>query len=116
MSDLARKALVIFDASGNGTASLGPTGGVGPQTWEIDALLWNTTRAGAPAAGKAPVPRIQVFKNTTDLANVKAQSYDGSFGSRGGSQTLVANEQLIAVWTGGQAGDIGTITVTGVQH
>lgn len=112
---LGKSASITFGASGGGTASLGPADGTnrGPKTWNVQGLIWNTTRAGASAAGQAPIPRIQIFLDSTDLTNVQAQSYDGSFGSAHGAATLVGNQQIIAVWTGGQAGDIGTITVTG---
>lgn len=113
---LGKAKSVTFDASGNGTAQFGPGDSQGPQTWVIDALIWKTTRAGVSAAGKAPIPRIEVYLDSTDPSNVQAQSYDGSFGSASGTATVVGNQQIIAVWTGGQSGDIGTITVTGEAH
>jgi hypothetical protein len=114
VSNLGKAGTVTFDASGNGTVRFGPSdNNRGPQTWDIDAMLWKTERAGAPAAGLAPIPRIQVFIDSTDASNARLQSYDGSFGSAHGSQTIVGNQQVVAVWTGGAAGDVGTLTVTG---
>lgn len=114
MSNLGKAASITLDASGNGTLKFGPSdNNRGPQTWILDALLWKTTRAGAPAAGKAPIPRIEVYLDSTDENNVQARSYDGSFGSAAGTATLVGNQQIIAVWTGGQSGDVATLTVTG---
>lgn len=103
---LNRSVSVTLNAAGNGTVSLGPGGG--PPTWALDALLWQTTRPGA-----APVPRIQIFIGTQSLDNLQAQSYDGSFGSASGSAPVSLGQNVIAVWTGGQAGDVATLVVTG---
>jgi hypothetical protein len=117
VSNLGKAGTVTLDASGNGTVTFGPSdNNRGPQTWDVTALIWNTTRGGVSAAGQAPIPRIQVFVDSTALDNVQAQSYDGSFGSAHGSATLVGNQQIIAIWTGGQAGDIASLTVTGEAH
>lgn len=114
MTSLGKSASVTLDASGAGTVRFGPAdNNRGPQTWVIDAFLWETSRSGSSAAGLAPIPRVQIYIDTTDPANKRCQSYDGSFGSAHGTETIVGNQQVVAVWTGGQSGDIATLTVTG---
>lgn len=104
---------VTLDASGNGTLRLGPDISRGPATWNLDGLLWGTTRGGVAAAGLAPIPRVQVFLDQADPSGLQAQSYDGSFGDAPGTLALNRGSTLIATWTGGQAGDIASLTVTG---
>jgi hypothetical protein len=96
---------VALDASGNGSVSLGPDASRGPATWTVDTVIWVTSRPG-----KAPIPRIVVATNTGDL---KCVSYDGSFGQGTGSAVLTRGQSLVATWTGGQAGDTATFTVSG---
>lgn len=105
MSDLDRTGTVVLDASGNGTVSLGPDSSRGPATWTVDTVIWITSRPG-----KAPVPRITVITNTGDP---KCVSYDGSFGQGTGSANLTRGQSLVATWTGGQAGDVASFTVSG---
>lgn len=114
MSTLGKAGQVVLDAAGGGTLRFGPSdNNRGPQRWEIDGLLWKTTRAGVSAAGVAPVPRIEVYIDSTDGSNAQVYSYDGSFGTATGSATVIGNQQLVAVWTGGQVGDVAILTVTG---
>lgn len=105
MSDLDRFKTVTLDASGNGVVALGPDESRGPATWVVDTVIWETSRPGV-----APIPRIKVTTNTGDT---KCLSYDGSFGQGAGSATLTRGQSLVATWTGGQAGDRATFTVTG---
>jgi hypothetical protein len=114
VTSLGKSGSATLNAAGTGTVRFGPSdSNRGPQTWDIDAFLWETTRAGSSAAGIAPIPRIQIYIDTTDPANKRCQSYDGSFGAAHGTETIRGNQQVVAVWTGGQSGDIATLTVTG---
>lgn len=108
MSDLDKYKTIVLDANGNGSAAIGPDESRGPATWVVDTVIWETSRPG-----KAPVPRIKVATNGGDT---KCVSYDGSFGQGTGSATLTRGQSLIATWTGGQAGDTATFTVTGDAH
>jgi hypothetical protein len=116
MAGLNKSSQVVLDATGGGQCQLGPASNAGKATWNVDALLWGTVRAGVSAAGKAPIPRIQIYLDQTDPSGLQAQSYDGSFGSAGGALALNRGSNLIAVWTGGQAGDTASFTVTGTQE
>lgn len=112
MSNQLNKAgQVTLNASGAGQVSLGPSVSAGPARWTVDALLWQTSRPGV-----APIPRIQVFLDNTDASGLQCQSYDGSFGSASGTVSVSRGSNLIAVWTGGQAGDVASISVTGVTQ
>jgi hypothetical protein len=113
VNNLGKAKSVTLNASGTGTLSLGPDDSPGLATWNIDALLWGTVRGGVDAAGHAPIPRIKIYQDSADPSGLQAQSYDGSFGSAAGTLILVRGSKLIAVWTGGQSGDIASLTVTG---
>ena len=106
--NLAATSSVTMGASLTATTSVGPDDGKGPANWAIDTVLWQTTRPGV-----APVPRLQVYQDSTDPGGIQVNSYDGSFGQAVGELTISRGNKIIAVWTGGQAGDVCSITVTG---
>ena len=112
-TNLNASASVTLDASGAGTVTLGPGSQPGTQVWNVDGLLW--TQNNAARIGKTPIPRIVIYQDTASPSNLQAQSYDGSFGSASGSLTLQKGAALIAVFTGGQAGDSLAFTVTGTK-
>jgi hypothetical protein len=62
---------------------------------------------------QAPIPRAQLFLNEVDPTNSIGIGYDGSFGQFAGEQNLSRGQHIIAVWSGGQAGDTVTVTVNG---
>jgi hypothetical protein len=111
---LTKAASVILNAAGAGQVTLGPEvdqngqGSPGPRTWHIDTIIVQTNRPG-----KAPVPRTQIFKDTAVPENSQGLSYDGSFGQATGDLTLTGHETVIIQWSGGQAGDRATATLTG---
>lgn len=97
---------VVLDATGSGQVSLGPSSG--PPDWLVTTVITQTDRPG-----QAPVPRVQLYLDTVDPQNSLGIGYDGSFGQFVGDQRLSRGQYLIAVWTGGQAGDRATATVNG---
>jgi hypothetical protein len=105
-ADLNKAATVTLDASGNGTVSLGPD--QGPANWHVDGVILQTTRPGV-----APIPRAQVWQNSATPQNSQGLTYDGSFSQGPCDISLSRGEQLICTWTGGKAGDVASITVTG---
>lgn len=96
----------VLDATGSGRVQLGPD--VGPPNWEVTSVIVQTNRPGA-----APVPRVQLYLDSVDPTNSLGLRYDGSFGQASGSQELVRGQHIIAVWTGGQVGDLATLTING---
>jgi hypothetical protein len=97
-----------LDAAGNATIELGPTSG--PVNWEVTSLVTQTNRVN-----KAPIPRVSVYLDTVAPENVLCVSPNGSFGQANGKQQLSRGSKLVAVWTGGQVGDLATLTVNGEQ-
>jgi hypothetical protein len=93
-----------------GTLTIGPASQRDPRGWDVDTIIWKTSR---PAA--APIPRIEVYKNDTSFANAQFVDYDGSFGNAGGTCRLEHNENLVVIWTGGTAGDVAQFSVTGTR-
>jgi hypothetical protein len=95
-----------LDATGAATVVIGPD--QGPANWHVTSLVFQTNRVN-----KAPVPRVQIYLDTVDPTNSLCVSSNGSWGQAVGDQTLSRGSHLVAVWTGGQAGDNATITVNG---
>ena len=97
---------VVLDGTGGGRVSLGPDQGA--PHWEVTSLVTQTDRPG-----QAPVPRVQLYLDTADPTNSLGLRYDGSYGQATGDQTLTRGQHIIAVWTGGQSGDVATLTLNG---
>lgn len=112
---LQASASVTLDASGSGTASLGPSSGggiAGPGTWSVTGVILQTSRPNV-----APIPRAQVYLGTVDAGQSQGLTSNGSFNTaRGKNLVLARGQQLFVVWTGGQSGDVATVTVTGVKQ
>jgi hypothetical protein len=95
-----------------GQVALGPDAQRGPAVWDVATIIFKTSRPGL-----APVPRIEVYLDDTGNAGqLQFLSYDGSFGNAGGNCRVTRGQRLIAVWTGGTAGDVGSFTVTGTKE
>lgn len=105
--DLQIGRTVTLDASGSGEIRLGPDI-AGPPTWNVTGIILQTDRPG-----QAPVPRCQVWRDSEDANGAQGVTYDGSFASGRCSITLVRGQVLIARWTGGQAGDVASMTLSG---
>lgn len=108
---LQASASVTLDASGTGQVALGPQDARGPARWDVDGIIVQTTRPGV-----APIPRVQVYLgDTATPANSQGLTYDGSFNQGRVSLVVTRGDRLIFRWTGGQAGDVATATVTGTK-
>lgn len=101
---------VTLDAAGGGQVTLGPgdAGSRGPAYWQVTGIVVQTNRPGV-----APIPRFQVYRDEAVPENSLGLYYDGSFGQGAGEEMLPRGSRLIGVWSGGQAGDRATMTVTG---
>lgn len=100
--------LVTLDASGNGTARVGPDAQRGPAYWDINGVILTNGRPG-----QSPIPRVQVYVDIESAANRQGLSYDGSFAQGKCDIRLARGQVLIAVWSAGQAGDKCELSVTG---
>ena len=108
VQNLTRGRSVTLDANGEGTVELEPGIPSGPPNWRVTSLVTQTNRVNL-----APIPRVAVYLNTVAPENVLCVSSNGSFGQANGHQELSRGAKLVAVWTGGQAGDVATLTVNG---
>lgn len=97
---------VALDATGSGRVTLGPD--QGPPNWEVTSVVTQTNRPGV-----APIPRVQLYLDSVDPTNSLGLRYDGSFGQAGGNQILSRGQHIIAVWSGGQVGDLASLTLGG---
>lgn len=97
---------VTLDSTGGGQVPLGPDSG--PANWRVSSLIVQTSRPG-----QAPVPRVQLYLDQVDPQNSLGLCYDGSFSVATGDQMLSRGSHIIAVWSGGQAGDRATLTANG---
>lgn len=109
---LTQGVQVTLGAGGAGTAAIGPDSARGPATWDVTGVIVQTSRPGL-----APIPKCQIYLGSIAADNAQGLSYDGSFaqGQVLPSLRLTRGQQLIASWTGGQAGDVATFTVTGTK-
>jgi hypothetical protein len=96
----------LLDGTGAAELSIGPDSG--PANWRVTSVIVQTDRPG-----QAPIPRVQLYLDTVAPTNSIGIGYDGSFGQFVGEQVLSRGQHIIAVWTGGQAGDQATVTVNG---
>lgn len=107
--DLNAANSVTLNAAGAGTVELGPSNTGGPPYWVIDTVLLTTNRPGL-----GPVPRAMVYLDVVAPSNLQGITYDASFGTAAANSLAVGRGQkLIAVFSGGQLGDIASLTVVG---
>jgi hypothetical protein len=99
---------VTLDANGAGRVTLGPQTGPGPANWRVDGVILQTTRPGV-----APIPRAQVYLDQDNPSGSQGLTYDGSYNQGTVDLTLGRGSQIIAVWSGGLAGDVASLTLTG---
>lgn len=101
-------AHVTLGASGSGRLELGPDNG--PPYWNVTKVVVLTSRPGL-----APVPQCSVYLDAEDTNGLLDSTYDGSKDATDVDVDVQRGQHLIAVWTGGQAGDVATLSVTGWQ-
>lgn len=97
---------VTLGASGSGRLELGPD--TGPPYWNVVKLVVKTSRPG-----QAPVPACSVYLDSEDDNGLQDATYDGSRDASDVDIDVQRGQHLIAVWTGGQAGDVATLSVSG---
>jgi hypothetical protein len=107
----ASTTLATVNGVVTGSVSLGPQASAGPANWQVDGVILQTSRPGV-----APIPRCQVYLDTVQPGSSQGLTYDGSFDQGRTDIRVARGSQLIAVWTGGTAGDVASMTVTGVKY
>jgi hypothetical protein len=101
-------ATVVLGVGGSGRLELGPADRPGSPYWNVTRVAVGTNRPGL-----APVPSMSLYLDAEDETGLQDATYDGS---RDGSDVdidMQRGQRLIAVWTGGQAGDRAFLSVTG---
>lgn len=108
-ASLYESAFVILDSNGNGTAKVGPTGH--GQVWHPQIVSVSTS-----TATKSPTCKLYAGHAATQQYFV-----DGTYTGEQNSTDAISGIDLwlgnyvFAVWTGGDAGAQGTVTVTGTK-
>lgn len=117
-ADLNESASVTLDSNGNGTARLSPFGTrYSGYTWQPDMCFVSVAPTGAnPApvnnASATAYVSYGVFSaQPTDAIGNTATGSTGDTCSM--SQTLRPNDWVTVKWTGGDAGAIATMRITG---
>lgn len=100
-----------LDASGGGTLTVGPSDVRGPATWDVDGVILRTSRPG-----QAPIPRAEVYVDRIAPDSLQGITYDGSFAPGTCTFTITRGQRVIVVWTGGQAGDDASVSLTGWKY
>lgn len=103
---LNTSARVTLGPDGSGRLELGP--GSGPPYWNVTKMVVLTDRPG-----EAPVPQCSVYLDSEDANGLLDSTYDGSKDATEVDIDVQRGQHLIAVWTGGQAGDTATLSVSG---
>jgi hypothetical protein len=101
-------ASVVLDVNGNGTVTLGPT---------IPGTTWNVTaQAVLVNNGVATnVPTFLLYNGAVSPGNLLGGSYTGSNDSADFAVTLTPGQILTGVWSGGDAGMLATLSISGTQ-
>lgn len=109
--DLAESASAKFDASGAGLAVIGPVNQF--QTWNVTNIAISTVNGRAGTVINEA--KCQVFRGSGPTGGqLVGSTLSGSSGdSDSVSETLYPGMKLWAKWTVGDAGDVGTIALTG---
>jgi hypothetical protein len=110
VTNLNVSASVVLNASGGGQVAIGPQNTPGTQSWNVSGILVKTSRPGV-----APIPACDVYLDSVDPGSIVATMYDGSRNQGPGDQILVQGQRLIAVWAGGQSGDVATLVLSGTR-
>ena len=105
---LNTSAFVVLGASGSGRLELGPADRPGSPYWTVKRVVVGTNRPGL-----APVPSMALYLDSEDESGLQDVTYDGSRDSSEVDIDMQRGQRLIAVWSGGQAGDRAFLSVTG---
>ena len=112
---LNQSAVVTLNGAGNGTAQLGPRSA--RETWQPQVVSVRTNQAAGTVVNEAEC-KIYAGPDTSDPWFV-----DGTLsGSTGDSTSNVAGQEVdcgeyvFAVWTGGDAGAQGRVSVQGSKE
>ncbi len=103
---LATSASVALDGSGKGTARLGPQVG----------QRWRLRTASILVVNAILIPQCKIYMGAAPLDPFFVDgTYTGALASTSNvnGRPLTNGQQIFAVWTGGDAGAVATLTITG---
>jgi hypothetical protein len=104
-----------FDSNGNGQAQVGPLSA--REVWSPGQVGVKTTQLIANVVNEAAC-YIYVGDNTATPTNYRDATRSGSSGDSTdavSSDTVKCGQYIFAVWTGGDPGAVGVMTVTGTE-
>lgn len=111
---LNESGVVVLDASGNGTAKIGPLGQ--GETWNPAVVHVKTAQAPAQIVNEAQCfiyaggqPVDSFFADSTSSGST------GDSTDSAGAYPIGKGEWIWAVWSGGDAGAEGIVRVTGTK-
>lgn len=96
---------VTLDASGAGSVTLAPRG----CDWRIDLTTVTTSTSTS-------TPVATLYTGSISESNLLEATYDGSQDTSDTTHWVLAGEQLVCAWTGGDAGARATVRVSGVAY
>jgi hypothetical protein len=112
---LDQYATVTLDGSGNGVASLGPS--IVREHWQPLAATVSVSIPSGQANPTLEAKCVLYLGTTIQSATVFSTTFLGSSGATAGfqNQDLPPGYQIFAKWTGGDAGQVATLHVTGAR-
>lgn len=104
---LEASAFALLNSNGDGAAVLQPlTAG---ETWHVTRM---TVQCNSSIAN-GNIPEIRVYRRFISPTTMIDSSYDGNLNTSQCDEFIGNGEQIIAVWTGGDANATGTFVVAG---
>lgn len=101
-----RVTLATVSGTVTGTVELGPDDGA--PFWNVTKMMVYTSRPG-----RAPIPACTVYLDEQTDRGQQGSTYDGSRDESDCDIDMSRGQHLYVVWTGGQAGDVATLSLTG---
>lgn len=104
-----RSASVVLNGSGGGTAAVGPS---------ITDEVWTVAVAAVSASTNVSEATCKTYAGSTTAGGFVDGTTWGSTGDSTSSFSapVYSGQQVFAVWTGGDAGAIATLVVTGTRQ
>lgn len=103
--------VVTLNASGYGYVKWGPQ--KAGESWSLDSINVSTTQASPNSAN---VPTVRVYKNAISASHQVGGTFSGIQDTAGGNLTVYQGEKLIIEWTGADANQTGTVTISGTVN
>lgn len=110
VADLNESASVVLNGAGNGTAKVGPL--TARERWHPQNVAVN---ANASPTNEASCVIYVGDENTRRQRDASTNGSTGDATDKCNGDTIKKNMFVWAVWTGGDAGAVAVVTVTGTK-